>query len=185
MEKTEKNTERRFTPAEANATLPYVERVIRDIVETHKLTSELYNKWRRLTDGESASVGDTADEVVVIAEYVDGDIVDGEVADGEMVEAPEESEFATVEHDDQAGAETEAVEDQIRDLLETREQFVGELESVGCQFKDFQLGLVDFPARLGDRDVYLCWQLGEPEVLYWHELHDGFSGRKLIAEYFD
>ena len=57
---------------------------------------------------------------------------------------------------------------------------VRELEQLGLEFKGYDLGLVDFPSLLGDRTVYLCWQLGEPDVRYWHELDGGFAGRQPI-----
>ena len=60
------------------------------------------------------------------------------------------------------------------------EGFVGELESLGLEFKGYDIGLVDFPSRIGDRPVYLCWRLGEPAVQYWHETDGGFAGRQPI-----
>jgi hypothetical protein len=48
---------------------------------------------------------------------------------------------------------------------------------LGVQVKDLDRGLVDFPAWREDREVFLCWHLGEREVAYWHDLESGFSGR--------
>lgn len=59
-----------------------------------------------------------------------------------------------------------------------------ELTPVGCELKDWDAGLVDFPARHDGRDVLLCWKLGEPEVAQWHELDGGFSGRQPVDESF-
>jgi hypothetical protein len=58
------------------------------------------------------------------------------------------------------------------------QQTVRELLSLGCELKDAQTGLVDFPALREDRTVYLCWRLGEDEIRYWHELDAGFAGRQ-------
>jgi len=58
--------------------------------------------------------------------------------------------------------------------------FVAELDQLGVEFKEYDVGLVDFPSRVGDRPVYLCWRLGEPAVQYWHETNDGFAGRQPI-----
>lgn len=55
-----------------------------------------------------------------------------------------------------------------------------ELESVGCELKDPEGGLVDFPARREGGLVCLCWKLGEERVAYWHESHAGFVGRRPI-----
>ena len=57
---------------------------------------------------------------------------------------------------------------------------IDEIQGLGAQVKDLDSGLVDFPARhpeSGDT-VLLCWQLGEPEVGHWHDLEEGFAGRK-------
>ena len=53
-----------------------------------------------------------------------------------------------------------------------------ELEQIGCVFKGFDAGLVDFPSWLDGREVYLCWQLDEPRVEHWHEIDGGFAGRQ-------
>jgi len=57
---------------------------------------------------------------------------------------------------------------------------VDELQELGVEVKDLDRGLVDFPARHPEsgEDVLLCWELGEPEVAYWHDLQSGFAGRK-------
>ncbi|GBD32106.1 MAG: hypothetical protein KatS3mg081_2177 [Gemmatimonadales bacterium] len=59
--------------------------------------------------------------------------------------------------------------------------YMEELALVGCLFKGFEEGLVDFYSKLEGRDVFLCWKLGEPEVSYWHELDAGYAGRRPLA----
>lgn len=55
-----------------------------------------------------------------------------------------------------------------------------ELEAVGCLFKGFDEGLVDFYALRDDRLVLLCWRLGEDHITHWHEVDAGYSGRQPI-----
>ncbi len=57
---------------------------------------------------------------------------------------------------------------------------VDEIQELGVQVKDLDRGLVDFPARHPEtgETVLLCWELGEPEVGHWHDLEEGFAGRK-------
>ncbi|HSK16625.1 MAG TPA: DUF2203 domain-containing protein [Gaiellaceae bacterium] len=56
---------------------------------------------------------------------------------------------------------------------------VEEIHRLGVQVKDLDRGLVDFPAsHPGGEIVLLCWQLGEPEVAFWHGFEEGFQGRK-------
>ena len=64
------------------------------------------------------------------------------------------------------------------------QQCVEEIQSTGCLIKDLEEGLLDFPALLGDREVYLCWKLGEETIEYWHNVEDGFAGRKRIEREF-
>ena len=55
----------------------------------------------------------------------------------------------------------------------------GELEDLGVQLKDYERGLIDFPAMRDGRVVLLCWQMGEGEQLeWWHEFDAGFAGRQ-------
>ena len=59
-----------------------------------------------------------------------------------------------------------------------------ELEKVGCEVKDYRLGMVDFPALLGGREVYLCWQIGEDRVSHWHETTTDYARRRPISREF-
>jgi hypothetical protein len=59
--------------------------------------------------------------------------------------------------------------------------FVRELEQLGCSFKGFEEGLVDFPAELDGRTICLCWRLGEDRIAWWHEADRGFAGRKRLT----
>ena len=58
------------------------------------------------------------------------------------------------------------------------ESCLEELDLVGCQLKDFEKGLIDFPSEIGGKPVLLCWKLGEKAVEFWHSLDGGFSGRQ-------
>lgn len=55
---------------------------------------------------------------------------------------------------------------------------VNGIHALGALVKDPDTGLVDFPARIEGEDAYLCWQLGEAEIAYWHGVEEGFAGRK-------
>lgn len=66
----------------------------------------------------------------------------------------------------------------LRPLFTALTQIVEEIEEHGCQFKGLELGLVDFPARIGGEVAYLCWQYGEGEIAFYHPLQEGFGGRR-------
>jgi len=71
-----------------------------------------------------------------------------------------------------------ALDARRKTMGETLGRGVQALHRKGCVLKDLDRGLVDFYAVAGDRLVFLCWQLGEPEVAHWHTLEGGFSTRQ-------
>ena len=63
-------------------------------------------------------------------------------------------------------------------------QFYCQLESIeklGAIVKDIEWGVVDFPCQFQGREILLCWQLGEPQLQFWHELEDGYENRQPIV----
>jgi hypothetical protein len=127
-----------FTVGEANAALPLVRAIVRDITE---LACELRERQERLT----------------------------------RVRPP------------QRGSISEAYQEELRlaqaEFERDRERLLGyerELRDLGVHLKDYFTGLVDFPCRMDNREVYLCWRFGEAEVAYWHEVEAGFAGRQRL-----
>ena len=65
------------------------------------------------------------------------------------------------------------------DVLATRiNDYLAELEQIGCEFKGFADGLVDFHGRLDAREILWCWKYGEDRIGHWHDLDAGFAGRQ-------
>jgi hypothetical protein len=58
---------------------------------------------------------------------------------------------------------------------------VAQIDTLGITLRDIERGLIDFPSEVDDRQVWLCWQLGEGRVEYWHEIDTGFEGRQPLA----
>ena len=58
---------------------------------------------------------------------------------------------------------------------------VEDLESIGVVLKGLEQGLLDFPAKRFDEEIWLCWKEGETEIKFWHEKDSGFMGRKPIS----
>ena len=61
---------------------------------------------------------------------------------------------------------------------------IAEIDSIGVQVKDLDAGLLDFPCRLDDQVVLLCWRMGEPASEHWHTVESGFQGRRPLDERF-
>jgi len=72
-------------------------------------------------------------------------------------------------------AEREKAVHRVKDLL-------AEIDSIGVQVKDLDIGLLDFPCLVEGSTVLLCWKLGEQAIGHWHGLEEGFAGRKPIDE---
>ena len=71
------------------------------------------------------------------------------------------------------GLERNRLEESLRAAIER-------IHSTGCLVKDLDIGLLDFPSRLNNEDVYLCWKLGEDRIRFYHRQDEGFAGRKPI-----
>jgi hypothetical protein len=127
-----------FTAAEANAALPLVSAIVRDIAELSRDLRDRHERLTRVRPGQGGSLSEAYQEEVHLAK-------------------------AEIERE--------------RERLQEYEQ---ELKTLGVELKDYFTGLVDFPCRMDNREVYLCWRLGEPEVAYWHELEAGFAGRQRL-----
>jgi hypothetical protein len=63
-------------------------------------------------------------------------------------------------------------------------EIVAEIDAIGVQVKDLETGLLDFPCRLDDEVVLLCWRMGEPAIEHWHTVESGFQGRQPVDERF-
>ncbi len=71
---------------------------------------------------------------------------------------------------------------EIAKLIGQVKGWVDEINGYGCICKGVEQGLIDFPCLLGSEVVFLCWQIGEPAVGYWHRIEDGFAGRKPLLD---
>lgn len=69
-----------------------------------------------------------------------------------------------------------------RHLRELR-RLIDEVEALGCHLRDYERGIVDFPAACLDEGgfVYYCWSIGEDRVTHWHSDAEGFEARRLVG----
>lgn len=72
-------------------------------------------------------------------------------------------------------AERAKAEQRVKDTL-------AEIDSIGVQVKDLDIGLLDFPCEVEGQTILLCWKLGEKAITHWHGVQEGFAGRKPIDE---
>ena len=59
---------------------------------------------------------------------------------------------------------------------------MAEIDAMGVQVKDLDIGLLDFPCEVDGQTILLCWKLGENAITHWHGVSEGFAGRKPVDE---
>ena len=72
-------------------------------------------------------------------------------------------------------AEREKAIQRVKDAM-------AEIDAIGVQVKDLDIGLLDFPCEVNGQIVLLCWKLGEKAITHWHSVSEGFAGRKPVDE---
>jgi hypothetical protein len=70
----------------------------------------------------------------------------------------------------------------MQGLIDQMAAGVARIDKLGLTLRDIERGLVDFPALVSGRQVWLCWQPGETAIGWWHDLEAGFDGRRPLAE---
>ena len=70
----------------------------------------------------------------------------------------------------------------MQGLIDQMAAGVARIDALGLTLRDIERGLVDFPALVSGRQVWLCWQHGETAIGWWHDLETGFDGRRPLAE---
>jgi hypothetical protein len=92
-----------------------------------------------------------------------------------------EFELATVgSTPEKPDAIAELLQMEAQRLARDIEGYIAELSNLGVICKGMDTGLVDFRGQIDGRDVYYCWKLGEPSVMFWHEIDAGFVGRQRL-----
>ena len=127
-----------YTVAEANAALPLVRMIVRDITDLARDLRDRHERLARLRGKDRGVLGEAYQE------------------------------------------ELQHVQEDFERDQERLQEYAQELHDLGVELKDPVTGLLDFPACMDGREVYLCWRLGESEVGYWHELEAGFAGRQKL-----
>lgn len=67
--------------------------------------------------------------------------------------------------------------------FEKLDALIHKIQDTGAQIKDINIGLLDYSALKEGREVYLCWQHGEGDIAFWHEVEDGYAGRQPIENF--
>jgi hypothetical protein len=64
--------------------------------------------------------------------------------------------------------------------IQVAKDTLSEINAIGVQVKDLDIGLLDFPCKVDGEIVLLCWRMGEPTITHWHGTEEGYAGRRPI-----
>jgi hypothetical protein len=64
--------------------------------------------------------------------------------------------------------------------IQVAKDTLSEIDAIGVQVKDLDIGLLDFPCKVDGEIVLLCWRMGEPTITHWHGTEEGYAGRRPI-----
>ncbi len=70
----------------------------------------------------------------------------------------------------------------MQGVIDQMQAGVARIDELGVTLREIETGLVDFPALVSGRQVWLCWRLGEGDIAWWHELAEGFGGRRALID---
>lgn len=70
----------------------------------------------------------------------------------------------------------------MQGVIDQMQAGVARIDELGVTLREIETGLIDFPALVNGRQVWLCWRLGEGKIDSWHELADGFGGRRALID---
>jgi hypothetical protein len=70
----------------------------------------------------------------------------------------------------------------MQGVIDRMQAGVVRIDELGITLREIESGLIDFPALANGRQIWLCWRLGEGDVGWWHELNDGFGGRRALTD---
>lgn len=79
-------------------------------------------------------------------------------------------------------AEARRLRLRMKGVIDQMAAAVAHIDNLGLTLRDIERGLIDFPALVSGRQVWLCWQLGEGDIAWWHELETGFGSRRPLAD---
>jgi hypothetical protein len=79
-------------------------------------------------------------------------------------------------------AELRVLRLRMQGVIDQMQAAVARIDELGITLREIETGLIDFPALASGRQIWLCWRLGEDDVAWWHELGDGFSSRRALAD---
>jgi hypothetical protein len=146
-----------------------------DLDEANELIPEVRTILESLRD-ERAELIRLRDEVAPIAERLASE------SPAVVQHAPEGREPAREGDAANDMSEVRVIRMRMQGVIDQMQAGVARIDALGVTLREIETGLIDFPALVAGRQVWLCWRLGEDDIAWWHELGDGFGGRQALVD---
>ena len=159
-----------FDLDEANTTLPEVRTILEALRDER---AELIRLRDQVVESQAAS--EAASEAPTKAN-VRG--TRGSTAPAEPADSGETSKG----DGDPSDAALRVLRLRMQGVIDQMQAGVARIDELGVTLREIETGLIDFPALVTGRQVWLCWRLGEGDIDWWHEMDEGFGGRLPLAE---
>jgi hypothetical protein len=137
----------------ANAALPELRTILETLRDERTQLIQLRDEFARHAALEKAQAGE-------------GQAGEGRSAEDDAVQAEERRRLRL----------------RMQGVIDQMQAGVARIDEIGATLREIETGLIDFPALVTGRQVWLCWRLGEGDIESWHELSEGFGGRRPLAE---
>ena len=150
-----------FDLDEANATLPEVRTILEGLRDQRAELIRLRDQVDEHPDAEEApSEAPTEAQVPVTGRPSEPAKAEGKTTDAEL----------------------RVLRLRMQGVIDQMQAAVARIDELGITLREIETGLIDFPALASGRQIWLCWRLGEGNVEWWHELGDGFGGRRALVD---
>jgi hypothetical protein len=158
-----------FDIDDANAALPELRTILQTLRDERAQLIELRDEFARRAAQDVTDAADAAEP---------GGEGSGSTSPGGLP-GPR---VAPVDEESPAAEERRRLRLRMQGVIDQMQAGVARIDELGVTLREIETGLIDFPALVTGRQVWLCWRLGEGDVDWWHELDEGFGGRQPLAE---
>jgi hypothetical protein len=88
----------------------------------------------------------------------------------------------SVRSEPDVAGEDRRIQLRMQGVIDQMQALVTQIDGWGITLRDIDSGLIDFPALVMGRQIWLCWRLGEGPIDWWHELTAGVAGRRRLSD---
>jgi hypothetical protein len=150
----------------ANAALPELRTILQTLRDERAQLIELRDEFARPAAQDASDTAETGSE--------------NPGSTGSS--GPTSPRVVPVDEESPAAEERRRLRLRMQGVIDQMQAGVARIDELGVTLREIETGLIDFPALATGRQIWLCWRLGEGDIDWWHELDEGFGGRRRLAE---